>query len=62
MKPPPFALIAPKYETSARKEAQKQNINIQCTRFKRKNFYEIIINTYFIRDQMQFGLKFFIKL
>ena len=34
VKHPPFALIAPKYETSARKEAQKQKINTIYTRLK----------------------------
>ena len=52
-----FASIAPKYETSA----QKQNINTYYTRLRRNTCYEILINTFLRRDQVQFDLKFFHK-
>ena len=59
MKSPPFALIAPKHETCAREEAQKQNINTYYARIRRNTYYEIRINTFLRRDKVHFDLKFF---
>ena len=53
MKRPPFALIAPKYETSARKEAQKQNINtciLDLGGAVVEKLFTLIINTFLKRD------------